>query len=73
MENKAHERFKWICLQVEEDGEMLFLREKLRQAQPEFLFALNALPPELQENITEYIGILGEISERTMEICCYVP
>ena len=73
MENKAHERYKWICLQMEEDGEMVFLREKLRLAQPEFMEAMNALPPALQENVTEYLGILGEISARTTEICCYMP
>ena len=73
MENKAHQRYKWLCLQLEEDREMLYLREKLRLAQPELIAAVNALPPELRENIMEFIGILGEISDRTTGVCCYVP
>ena len=73
MENKAHERYKWLCLQMEEDEELLYLRERLRQAQPDFLAAMEALPPDLRENVTEFIGILGEISHRMTELCCYVP
>ena len=71
MENKAHERYKWLCRQVEEDEEMRHLTQKLRQAQPDFAAAMAALPPEHRQSIYEYIGILGEIAERTKEISCY--
>ena len=73
MENKAHERYKWIKRQSEEDEEFLHLMERLRQATPDFQAAMDFLPPEHRENVTEYLGILGELSDRTMEICCYMP
>ena len=73
MVNKAHERYKWLCRQVEEDEEMQHLTQKLRQAQPDFAAAMAALPPEHRQSIYEYIGILGEIAERSKEISCYGP
>ena len=73
MENKAHGRYKWIQRQLETDEEYLHLMERLRQATPDFRAAMNALPPEHRESITEYLGILAELSDRTTEICCYVP
>ena len=73
MENRAHERYKWINRQLETDGEYLHLMERLRQAEPDFLAAMDTLPREHRENITEYLGILAELSNRTTEICCYVP
>ena len=73
MEEKAHEHYKWLCRQVEEDEELRYLTEKLRQAQPDFIDALNALPPEHRQSIYEYIGILGEISDRVKEISCNRP
>ena len=71
MENKAHERYKWLCQQLEQDAEYLHLMERLRLAQPDFAAAMAALPPEHRQSIYEYIGILGEIAERSKEISCY--
>ena len=73
MENKAYERYKWLCQQLEVDEEYLHLLERLRLAQPDFAAAMAALPPEHRQSIFEYIGILGEISERSKEISCYGP
>ena len=73
MENKAHERYKWLCGQLEVDEEYLHLLELLRLAQPDFAAAMAALPPEHRQSIFEYIGILGEISERSKEISCFGP
>ena len=73
MFDKAHERYKWIKNQQETDEEYLHLMERLRQAMPGFQAAMNVLSPEHRENITEYLGILGELSDRTTEICCYMP
>ena len=73
MDNLAHARYKWIHSQMEEDAEFLHLRERLRQAGPDFQAAMDALSPEHRQSITEYLGILGEISDRITEISCYVP
>ena len=73
MENKAHARFKWIREQLDTDGEYLHLMERLRKAAPDFAAAMNVLPPEHRDSVTEYLGILAELSDRTTEICCYVP
>ena len=73
MENKAYERYKWLCQQLEVDEEYLHLLERLRLAQPDFAAAMAALPPEHRQSIFEYIGILGEIAERAKEISCYGP
>ena len=73
MEIKAHARYKWIKQQVEADEEYRHLLERLRQAKPDFLAALNALTPEQRDSVIEYIGICEELSERTTEICCYMP
>ena len=73
MFDKAHERYKWLKGQLELDGEYLHLMEKLRINQPAFQAALDTLPPEHRESILEHLGILGELSDRTAEICCYMP
>ena len=73
MENKAHERYKWLNRQLETDEEILHLMQRLRQAQPDFQAAMNALSQDHRDSITEYLGILAELSDRTTEICCYVP
>lgn len=73
MENNAHERYKWINRQLETDEEILHLMQRLRENMPAFQAAMNALPQEHRESITEHLGILAEISDRTTEICCYVP
>ena len=73
MSDKAHERYKWLKQQQEEDTEYLYLMERLRQAHPDFAAAMNFLPPEHRESVTEYLGILEELSDRTTEICCYMP
>lgn len=73
MEDKAHARYKWIRQQVEQDGEYLHLMARLRENQPAFQRALNALSPEDRESILEHLGICGEISERMIEIGCYMP
>lgn len=73
MENLAHERYKWIHRQMEEDAEFLHLLERLREAGPDFQAAMDALSPEHRGSVNEYLGILGELSDRITEICCYVP
>ena len=73
MDNLAHERYKWIHRKLEEDPEFLLLRERLREAEADFLAAMEALSPEHRQSVTEYLGILGELSDRLTEICCYVP
>ena len=73
MFDKAHERYKWIKRQVEMDEEYLHLMERLRNNQLAFQAALATLPPEHREAIIEYLGILAELSDRTTEICCYMP
>lgn len=73
MENMAYERYKWINRQLEEDEELLCLLERLRNAQPEFQVAMETLSPENRQNVTEYLGILGEITDRITELCCCAP
>ncbi len=73
MENKAHERYKWINRQLETDEEILHLLARLRENEPAFQAAMNALPREHRDSVTEHLGILAELSDRTTEICCYMP
>ena len=73
MENKAHERYKWIKQQMEIDEEYLHLMRRLRENEPAFQAAMNALPQKHRDSIVEYIGILAELSDRMTEIACYVP
>ena len=73
MIDKAHERYKWIKNQQETDEEYLHLIERLERAKPDFRRAMEALSQEHRDSITEYLGILGELSDRTTEICCYLP
>ena len=73
MFDKAHERYKWIQHQVQTDGEYLHLMERLRQATPDFQAAMNALSQEQRDSVIEYLGICEELSQRTTEICCYMP
>lgn len=73
MEKKAHERYKWIRQQLETDAEYLHLTERLRQATPDFQAAMNALSQEHRDSIIEYLGICEELSQRSTEICCYMP
>ena len=73
MEDKTHERYKWIKRQVEQDAEYLYLMARLREHEPAFQRALNALSPEDRESILEHLGICGELSDRMMEICCFMP
>ena len=73
MFDKAHERYKWIKRQVETDEEYLHLMGRLRENEPAFQAALNTLPQEHREAIIEHLGILAELSDRTTEICCYMP
>ncbi len=73
MEDKAHERFKWILQQSEQDEEYLYLMERLRQATPDFQAAMNALSQEHRDSVIEFFGICEELSQRTTEICCYMP
>ena len=72
MEDKAHERYKWINRQLETDGEYLHLMERMRRAQPDFAAAMELLPPEHRQSVIEYLGILGELFDRMTEISCYV-
>ena len=73
MFDRAHQRYKWIKEQVEVDEEYLYLMGRLRENQPAFHAALNALSQEHRESIIEYLGILAELSDRETEICCYMP
>ena len=73
MFDKAHERYKWIKCQVELDEEYLHLLGRLRQNEPAFHAAMAALLQEHREAIIEHLGILAELSDRTTEICCYMP
>lgn len=73
MDSLAHERYKWIKRQLEEDPEFLHLQDRLREAAPDFSAAMDALSPEHRQSITEYLGILAELSDRTVEICCLMP
>jgi hypothetical protein len=73
MENKAHERYKWIRGQEDTDGEYRHLLQRLRENGPAFQAAMEALPQEHRESVTEHLGILAELYERITEICCYVP
>ena len=73
MFDKAHERYKWIKRQVEMDEEYLHLMGRLRENEQAFHAALDTLPPEHREAIIEHLGILAELSDRTTEICCYMP
>lgn len=73
MFDKAHERYKWINRQLETDEEILHLMERLRQVTPDFQAAMSALSPEQRDSVIEYLGICEELSQRTTEICCYMP
>ena len=73
MFEKAHERYKWIKRQVELDEEYLHLMGRLRESEPEFQSAMAVLSPEQRDAVIEYLGILAELSDRTTEICCYMP
>lgn len=68
-----YERYKWIARQLETDPEYLHLMARLREHEPAFQAALKALSQEDRESILEHMGICGELSDRMMEICCYMP
>ena len=73
MFDKAHERYKWIKRQVELDEEYLHLMGRLWENEPEFQSAMAALSQEHRDAVIEHLGILAELSDRTTEICCYMP
>ena len=73
MGNKAYERYKWIEEQLESDPEYLVLMRRLRENEPAFHAAMEALSPAQREAIVEHMGICAELAERTTEICCFMP
>ena len=73
MSKAAYERYKWIEAQLESDTEYLALMERLRENEPAFHAALDALTPEQRETIIEHMGICAELAERTTEIACFGP
>ena len=73
MSKAAYERYKWIEAQLESDPDYLALMRRLRENEPAFHGALNALNPEQREAIIEHMGICAELAERTTEIACFGP
>ena len=73
MMEQPYRRYVNIQQELQTDEEYLYLMDRLRQAQPEFQTVMDSLTQEHREAVYEYLGILGELSHRTMEIGCYVP
>lgn len=73
MDNKTFERYMWLEKQLETDPEYLALMQRLKENMPALEDALNSLSPEHRDAVIEYIGICGELAERTGEIACFGP
>ena len=73
MSKIAYERYKWIERQLETDEEYRMLLVRLRENEPAFHAALNALNQAQREAIIEHMGICAELAERTTEIACFGP
>ncbi len=73
MSREAYERYKWMEKQLETDSEYQHLMARLRENEPAFHAALNALSREQREAVIEHIGICGELAERSTEIACFGP
>lgn len=73
MYDKPYERYKWTAEQLYTDTEYLHLTARLRQAAPDFQAAMNQLSPEHRQNVTEYLGILAELQDRSVQIACMAP
>ena len=73
MQDKSYERYKRLNEEIWADEEIIHLAERLQEAEPGYRDAMNALSPEHRENMTEYLGTLGEIYDRITEICSFLP
>lgn len=73
MINKSYERYKWVQKQLETDGEYQHLMQRFWENEPDFRAAMDALNEEQRMAVMEYIGIYGELAERSIEIACCAP
>ncbi len=73
MSKATYERYKWVERQLETDEEYQMLMVRLRENEPAFHAALNALSPDQRGAIVEHMGICAELAERTTEIACFGP
>lgn len=73
MDQTAYERYKWTQQQLDTDAEYLHLLVKFQEAQADFRAAMETLTPEHRQNVTEYLGLLGELQDRSVQIACMAP
>ena len=73
MNQTAYERYNWTQEQHFADAEYLYLMEKFRKAQADFRAAVDTLTPEHRQSVTEYLGLLAELQERSIQIACMAP
>ena len=73
MSKESYERYKWMEKQLETDVEYLHLMARLREQTPAFQAVLATLTQEQKADLIEYMGICGELAERSTEIACYAP
>lgn len=73
MSVNSYERYKWMEKQLETDSEYQHLMKRLWEAEPDFRAVLDALDEEQKTAIIEYIGVYGELAERSTEIACCAP
>lgn len=73
MLKKAAGRYASMRRELETDTEYRALSQRLAELEPQFRAAVELLPEEHRDTITEFIGIYGEMAERETEIACWLP
>ena len=72
MENH-YRRYCALEAPLEEDPEMKLLKQRLQQEAGELEQVLARLPEPDRTTVTEYLGICAEVSQRIVELVCFLP
>ncbi len=71
MSEQFYTHYRSLEAQMAADGELQTLRQRLAAQEPLLREAIGQLPPEQQQEIWEYLGILAELSQRVVEIVSF--
>lgn len=73
MIEKATRRYEQIQEALVTDEEYRYLEEQRQMLETEFHGVLTVLTEEQRAAISAYIGICAEMTERTVEVACFLP
>jgi len=72
MTEQAYQRYQAIQAAIQSDEEYRVLEERCIALLPMWQTVLSGLPPEQQEVLTDFIGCCSELSDRALELACYI-